>query len=104
NDQLNDELRKALGSGSGPKIARFALACLGGGIPFVGGVFGAGAGAWSEANQNKVNNLFEQWLKMQKDELEEIGRTVFEVVIRLDQTDEKVQERIQSPEYLSLIK
>ncbi len=36
--------------------------------------------------------------------MEEIGKTLFEVFIRLDKTDEKVNERIQSPEYLALIK
>jgi hypothetical protein len=39
-------------SGAGPKIARFALACIAGATPLVGGVFGAAGGAWSEAEQD----------------------------------------------------
>jgi len=49
-DDINREMSEAIQAGMGPKIARFALVCLGG-IPGIGGVFGAGAGAWSEAEQ-----------------------------------------------------
>lgn len=102
-DDFGEQMEEALKSGAGPKAARFALACLGG-IPYVGGVFGAGAGAWSEANQERMKKVFMQWLKLQEEEIKEIGETLFDVMIRLDQTDEKIQERIESKEYLGLIK
>ena len=38
----------------------------GGAIPFVGGVLSAGASAWSEREQEKVNGFFEYWLRMLK--------------------------------------
>jgi hypothetical protein len=43
-------------------------------------------------------------MRLQEDELKEIGITLIEVMQRLDTTDEKVRERIGSPEYLKLIK
>jgi hypothetical protein len=97
------DVERALASGYGPKIARFVLACLGG-IPFAGGVFGAAGGAWSEAEQSHFNKVFASWLKLQEDEVREIGVTIAEILTRLNLNDEKVRERIESPEYLKLIK
>jgi hypothetical protein len=102
-ESFDGNLKDALQAGMGPKITRFTLACLGG-IPVIGGVFGAGAGAWSESEQERFNKIFASWLKLQEDELKEIGKTLMEVMMRVDKTDEKVQERIQSSEYLKLIK
>ena len=61
-DELSIEIQEALDGGNGPKIARFALACLGA-IPVAGGVFGGAAGAWSEADQAHYNKIFASWLK-----------------------------------------
>jgi len=103
-EQKNGEsIKEVLQSGVGPKVTRFIIACLGG-MPVIGGAFGAGAGAWSEAEQARFNKIFASWLKLQEDEIKEIGRTLMEVMMRVDKTDEKVQERIESQEYLKLIK
>jgi hypothetical protein len=102
-ENLEKELAEALARGYGPKVARFALACLGG-IPAVGGVFAGAGGAWSEAEQAHFNKVFAAWLKLQEAEVIEIGLTIAEILTRLDLNDEKVRERIESPEYLKLIK
>ena len=70
-----EEISEALTHGYGPRIARFVLAFLGGAIPFAGGAFGGAAGAWSEAEQSHFNKVFESWLKLQEDEIKEIGIT-----------------------------
>lgn len=102
-DKFDKELGEAISHGYGPRIARFALACLGG-VPVAGGVFGGAAGAWSEGEQAHYNKVFASWLKLQEDELKEIARTIAEILSRLNLNDENVQKRIESPEYLSLIK
>ncbi len=102
-EDIRREMESALNSGSGPGFARFALACLGG-IPFAGGAFGGAAGAWAEKEQARLNKLFQAWLKLQEEELKEIGITLVEVMARLDAEDPVVQERIESPEYLSLVR
>jgi hypothetical protein len=89
--------------GAGPKIARFALACLSG-IPIAGGVFGAAGAAWSEQEQAQFNKIFSAWLKLQEDEIKEIGQTLLEVFARVDQTDANVRSRLESKEYLALLK
>lgn len=102
-DQFKKQIEEALQRGNGPKAARFALACLSA-IPAVGGAIAGAAGAWSEKEQEEYNRIFSAWLRLQEDEIREIGITIFEVVARLDQTDEKIRERIESPEYLRLVK
>jgi hypothetical protein len=102
-DQFKEQLDNALSHGAGPKAARFALACLGA-IPGIGGAIAGIAGSWSEKEQSEFNRLFAAWLKLQEDEIREIGITIFEVMDRLDQTDEQIRKRIESPEYLRLVK
>lgn len=103
-DELKQELEKALSHGIGPRAARFALACLGGAIPGFGGAIGGIAGSWSEREQQEFNRIFSAWLKLQEDEIREIGLTIMEVMVRLDQNDEEIRKRIESPEYLRLVK
>lgn len=102
-DELRREIDDALESGAGPKVAPFVLACLGG-VPTIGGAFGATADAWSEAQQDRFNRLLTQWLKLQEEEIKEIGQTLVEVMVRLDPNDPVVQERIATSGYLSLVK
>jgi len=102
-DQFKKQLDDALTGGMGPKAARFALACLGG-LPGFGGAIAGIGGAWSEQEQSEYNRIFTAWLKLQEDEIREIGMTIFEVMSRLDRNDEEVRKRIESPEYLRLVK
>ena len=76
----------------------------GGAIPLVGGILSAAAGAWSESEQQKVNQIFEQWLQMLEDELSEKATTTAEIMARLDMKDEQVTDRIESPEYQKILK
>lgn len=101
--KLEQELNEALARGYGPRVARFALACLGA-IPIAGGAFAGAGSAWSEADQEHFNKIFAAWIKLQEAEVIEIGLTIAEILTRLNLNDEKIRERIESPEYLSLIK
>lgn len=96
----NDDLPK---SGKIAKIARGALQ-VSSSVPFVGGVFSAIAGAWSEHEQEKINKFFEHWVQMLRDELKEKEDTIIEILARLDLEDEDVANRVESKEYQSLIK
>lgn len=98
-----NQMNEALNSGVGPKLARFALACLSG-IPVAGGFIGASSSAWSEHEQDHFNKILASWIKLQEEEIKEIGTTLIEVLVKLDKSDETIKERIESPEYLSLVK
>lgn len=102
-DELSRSLDAALDKGMGPMAARYALACLGA-IPLVGGAIAGASSAWSEAEQSHFNKVFAAWLKMQEDEIREIGTTIMEVMSRLDLNDEQIRDRLESPEYLKIIK
>jgi hypothetical protein len=86
-------------SRSAAKLGRSALQIAGGAVPFVGGFLSAVAGAWSEKDQEKVNQFFEQWIQMIKDEIREKEQTVAEVMARLVLQDEKISKRLESEEY-----
>lgn len=86
------------------KAARAAINAIAGAIPFVGGLIQAGAGYWSEQEQENVTNILRQWIQMLEDELREKGKTIAEIVARLDMHDGEVKQRIESPEYQSLLK
>ena len=97
------QLDEALANGIGPKAARYALACLGA-LPGIGGAIAGLGSTWSEQDQEEYNRIFTAWLKLQEDEIREIGMTIFEVMNRLDRNDEEIRKRIESPEYLKLVK
>lgn len=99
-----DEPEKPLGESKLPKMARGALQVVGGAVPLAGGILSAIAGAWSEAEQAKVNRFYEQWLRMLQDELREKEATVLEMMARINLQDEKIAERVESKEFQSLVK
>ncbi len=103
-DKVRKDLEEALNRGVGSKAARFALSVLGGLIPFAGGALGGYSDYWSEKENEAFQKVLQTWLKLQEEEIKEIGRTLFEVVSRIDMTEEKVFERLESPEYLSIVK
>lgn len=101
---MNDEVGSVPDEGGVPKLTRGALQVVGGLVPFAGGLFAAAAGAWSEHEQERVNNFFRHWVKMLQDELREKEQTILEILSRLDVHDEQINERIESKEYQSLLK
>jgi len=103
-EDIKQELNEALDKGAGPKIARYALSVIGGAIPLGGGFISGAGNAWEENEQEKVNTLFNKWLELQQEEIKEIGQTIVEILIRLDPNDSRIVERIESKEYLSLLK
>jgi hypothetical protein len=90
--------------GKARKAIRGALQVAGGAVPVVGGILSAIAGAWSEHEQAKVNQFFDQWVRMLEEEIREKEATVVEIMARLDLQDEKVAARVESREFQSLVK
>lgn len=90
--------------GKGGKAIRGALQVASGAVPLLGGILSAIAGAWSEREQAKVNQFFDQWVRMLEEEIREKEATVIEIMARLDLQDEKIAKRVESREYQSLVK
>ena len=90
-------------SGKVAKISRAALQVASGAIPFAGGLLSSIAGAWSEADQERVNRFFEAWIRMLQDEFKEKAQTILEIMARVDLQDEAIAARVESKEFQSLL-
>jgi len=86
------------------RYGRAGLNAISGAIPFVGGFLSAAAGVWGEAEQERVNSMLRQWIQMLEDELREKGKTITEVLARLDMADNATAERVESEEYQTILK
>jgi|SRR3989344_151763 len=99
-------LVEELSKGKDRKYKRFIMAALGS-IPWIGSYFsilGAVAGLSSEIDQEKINDLLKLWIQEHEPKLEELRKTVRDITVRLDGLGKEIQERIESPEYLSLVR
>lgn len=90
--------------GRGSATARFILNAASGAIPLVGGLLSAGASAWSEREQAKVNDFLKHLADMLAAEMKEKTQTILELTARIDMQDEKINERVRSSEYQSLLR
>jgi hypothetical protein len=84
-------------------VARVGLN-LASAIPWVGNFFSAVASAWSEHDQEQVNNFFRFCIKLLEDEMKEKAQTIFEIMARIDVHDEEIGKRVRSDEYQSLVR
>jgi hypothetical protein len=99
-----DEMPELPEGASGARALRFILNAASGAIPLAGGVLSAGAGAWSEREQERINDFLKHWLEMLLAEMKEKRQTILEITARLDVHDEKIAERIKSSEYQALLR
>jgi len=103
---LNEYENAAIGTisnGSWKKYARVAMAALGG-VPWVGSVFSAAASLSAESDQNKTNQIMLLWVHEHEQKLKELGKTLNEIFERFNSFGNEINERLESQEYLSLVR
>lgn len=100
---LDDALVSRLGADKRRKYVRFAVAALGG-IPWIGGVIAASTALNAEQEQQGINDLHRLWLEEHREKAKKLNDTLADIFIRLDGFGDEVQQRIESPEYLALVK
>lgn len=98
-----DALVAKLSAGGSHKYARFVIAALSS-IPWVGGFIAASASLSAEREQEGINELQRLWLEEHREKIKELNATLVDIFIRLDNFGEDVKQRIESPEYLALVK
>lgn len=98
-----DVLVAKLSAGKSHKYARFVVAALSS-IPWVGGFIAASASLSAEREQEGINELQRLWLEEHKEKLKELSATLADIFVRLDNFGDDVKQRIESPEYLALVK
>jgi hypothetical protein len=98
-----DALIAALSGGRGRKYVRLAVAALGS-IPWVGGLIAASASLSAETDAEHLNDLQRLWIQEHQDKVRELATSIGEIADRLEEFGQEVQQRIDSPEYLSLVR
>jgi hypothetical protein len=84
-------------------IEKFVLAALGS-IPWVGGFIAAAATLETEAGELRQSALQSEWLKEHERKIGELRRTLAEIDTRFQSLGETIDERLQSQEYLDLVR
>lgn len=82
---------------------KFALAALGS-IPWVGGFLSAAASLKFEGPDIRANSLQTQWLEEHQSKLKRLTFTLNEITGRFESLGEQIDERVQSEEYLNLVR
>jgi hypothetical protein len=101
--RAENALIQRLTGGKGKKYVRFVIAALSS-IPWVGGVLGAMAGLSAEKDQENINELQKLWLNEHREKANELSNTLADIFTRLENFGDKIQDRIESPQYLALVK
>jgi hypothetical protein len=101
-DPVQNALIEELSKGKTRKYARFVMAALGS-VPWIGAL----AALSAEKDQQKINDLLKLWIQEHEPKWQELTDTLRDIIGRLEAvggSDEEVQQRLESPEYLSLVR
>jgi hypothetical protein len=102
-EALRAELAKSAPSRRRRIIEKFVLAALGS-IPWVGGFLSAAASYRAEEGALRQDALQTQWLEEHQGKLLKLRETFEEVQRRFDSLGESIEARLQSEEYLGLVR
>lgn len=102
-EKLRSELAKSEPSRRRRIIEKFVLAVLGS-IPWVGGFLSAAASYKAEDETLKQDSLQTQWLEEHQQKISLLRDTLEEIRQRFETLGVEIEERIQSEEYLALVR
>ena len=100
---IRDELERSSASKEWRITEKFLMAALGS-IPWVGGFIAAAASIPSIESTAHGNALRTKWLEEHHRKLEDLNSTLGDISQRFEKLGPSIQERIQSPEYLNLVR
>jgi hypothetical protein len=100
---LRSEIAKASPSERRRAFEKFLTAALGS-VPWIGGFLSAAASLKMEGGTAHTSNLHTQWLEEHASKLGKLRATLESVVNRFESLGETIDERIQSEEYLQLVR
>lgn len=82
---------------------KFVLAALGS-IPWVGGFVAAAASMKTEQSNIRQNELQNRWLEEHTKKMAQLVESLNEIAKRLDHLGKQIEERIQSEQYLDIVR
>ncbi|HYL73338.1 MAG TPA: hypothetical protein VEU96_03990 [Bryobacteraceae bacterium] len=100
---LRTELAKSSPSNRRRVIEKFVLAALGS-IPWIGGFLSSAATLKTEQGARRTDSLHTQWLEEHARKLASLRVTLETIVQRFESLGPAIDERIQSEEYLQLVR
>jgi len=100
---IRTELAKAAPSDRRRLVEKFILAALGS-IPWIGGFVSAAASFKAEEGTVRTDNLQTQWLEEHGRKIAELMAALKEIVLRFEALGEVIDERIQSDQYLAIVR
>jgi hypothetical protein len=102
-ESLHAQIEKAEPSRRSRILEKFFLAALSS-IPWVGGVLSAAEAYRTEEGSNRLNHLQTEWLKEHQRKIRDLAQTLHDIGSRLGALGSEIDERIQSEEYLALVR
>ncbi len=104
---IEEEIKKELESSFESKrkriFSKIFSAALGS-VPWVGGFLSAMADFKSEEGQIKNNELYKQWLSEHTEKMKSLAKTLIDVVKKIDEFNDDINERLESEEYLQIVR
>lgn len=102
-EEIKEELISSYESKRKRIFSKIFSAALGS-IPWVGGFLSAMVDIKSAEGQAKSNHLYEEWLSEHTGKMKMLGETLQEVAKKLDEQTEEIDERLESDEFLQIVK
>ena len=102
-EYIRSELAKTKSTTWRRAFQKFALAALGS-IPWVGGFIAAAVSLKAEEPDIRQNNLQNHWLEEHAKKMGRLALSLNDIVQRFDNLGEQIDERIQSEEYLDVVR
>lgn len=102
-DKIKEELSQITPTTKKRALEKFGLAALGS-IPWVGGFISAAASIKTEEGTLKTDSLQTRWLEEHESKMQVLGQTLNEISDSFERLGEAVDERLQSEEYLDLVR
>jgi len=102
-DKIKQELVNSFESKRKRIFSKIFSAALGS-IPWVGGFLSAMVNFKSDEGQVKNNHLYEEWLKEHTEKMKLLGEILIDVVKKLDEFSDEINDRLESEEYLQIIR
>lgn len=101
--QKEQAVLEQITGGNWKKYGRVAMAAMGG-VPWIGSILSAAATLSAENEQGKTNHLLYLWVREHEDKLRQLISDMQLVFARLESFGDEIKERIESPEYLNLVR
>jgi len=102
-ERIRTELAEGQPSRKRRIVERFLLAAIGS-VPWIGGFLSAAAAIPGDEQNQHAASLRTLWLEAHQEKIGLLGNTLSEIETRFEKLGPEVEERIQSEEYLTLVR